>query len=206
MGFTLNPDIPAKNRVGDFFWKTYQYAPDNNCAALYVRRENTPTATKPASGRTLWLSRDPIAEDGGINLYAYVNNDPINWLDFDGLAGSRASDAQRQRNQRSVEQMPEKASSLGLKALDLLKQALEDILGEQAPSGLGGGIGKGVGRCMGPAMDALTSEHAPEAMKAVPDIIKRSQMQEELINSVFGDGTSSTGNEVGETLERHQGR
>ena len=25
-----------------------------------------------------WLSRDPIAEDGGLNLYGYVGNDPIN--------------------------------------------------------------------------------------------------------------------------------
>ena len=32
----------------------------------------------------MWLSRDPIAENGGINLYAYVLNDPINWWDADG--------------------------------------------------------------------------------------------------------------------------
>ncbi|MBN8711986.1 MAG: hypothetical protein BGO12_02280 [Verrucomicrobia bacterium 61-8] len=30
------------------------------------------------------ISRDPIAEEGGINLYAYVNNDPINYYDPDG--------------------------------------------------------------------------------------------------------------------------
>ena len=29
----------------------------------------------------MWLSRDPIAENGGINLYAYVLNDPINYWD-----------------------------------------------------------------------------------------------------------------------------
>ena len=33
----------------------------------------------------MWLSRDPIAENGGINLYAYVGNNPINYWDPYGL-------------------------------------------------------------------------------------------------------------------------
>jgi RHS repeat-associated protein len=33
-----------------------------------------------------WLSRDPIGEDGGINLYDYVGNDPINLTDPLGLS------------------------------------------------------------------------------------------------------------------------
>lgn len=32
-----------------------------------------------------WLSRDPIEEDGGVNLYAYVENNPINYYDLFGL-------------------------------------------------------------------------------------------------------------------------
>jgi RHS repeat-associated protein len=32
-----------------------------------------------------WLSRDPIAEYGGINLYSYVLGNPLNWLDPLGL-------------------------------------------------------------------------------------------------------------------------
>jgi hypothetical protein len=40
-------------------------------------------AYDPTSAR--WLSRDPIAERGGINLYAYVRNMPINAFDPLGL-------------------------------------------------------------------------------------------------------------------------
>jgi len=38
----------------------------------------------PRSGR--WISRDPIAEDGGLNLFGFIENDPINRFDFLGLA------------------------------------------------------------------------------------------------------------------------
>jgi len=37
----------------------------------------------PALGR--WLSRDPIEERGGLNLYGFVNNDPVNSHDMLGL-------------------------------------------------------------------------------------------------------------------------
>ena len=37
----------------------------------------------PQLGR--WISRDPIGEQGGINLYGYVGNDPVNLVDPYGL-------------------------------------------------------------------------------------------------------------------------
>lgn len=38
----------------------------------------------PEMGR--WIARDPIGEQGGINLYGMVHNDPVNWFDTDGRA------------------------------------------------------------------------------------------------------------------------
>ncbi len=39
-----------------------------------------------------WLNRDPISEVGGNNLYAFVNNDPINQNDPDGLLPCNATE------------------------------------------------------------------------------------------------------------------
>ena len=41
--------------------------------------------TKTASGVSEWLSRDPLGEAGGFNLYAFVLNDPVNNWDYLGL-------------------------------------------------------------------------------------------------------------------------
>jgi RHS repeat-associated protein len=32
-----------------------------------------------------WISRDPIGEAGGINIYAYVGDNPVTWIDPLGL-------------------------------------------------------------------------------------------------------------------------
>ena len=44
----------------------------------------------PATQR--WLNRDPIGEDGGVNLYGYVENDPLSNVDFFGLWSPGAHD------------------------------------------------------------------------------------------------------------------
>jgi RHS repeat-associated protein len=61
---------------------------DSNFTGLYRHSASnldlaTYRAYDPDLGR--WLSRDPIAEHGGVNLYGYVENDSLNGLDPSGL-------------------------------------------------------------------------------------------------------------------------
>ena len=49
---------------------------------------------QPTIGR--WLSRDPIEESGGRNLYAYNLNSPINWIDPLGLRARCCEDELKQ--------------------------------------------------------------------------------------------------------------
>jgi RHS repeat-associated protein len=50
-----------------------------------------------------WLSRDPLGETGGVNLYTYVSNDPINWWDPLGLV--EISDEFRANYPRTAERI-----------------------------------------------------------------------------------------------------
>jgi uncharacterized protein RhaS with RHS repeats len=52
--------------------------------ATETRRRSPGLTLKPVYNAR-WISRDPIAEKGGLNLYGYVGSDPINARDLFGL-------------------------------------------------------------------------------------------------------------------------
>ena len=75
---------PKNSRLGFF----------DNPSGRTLARRHSPHRTAPgyracgyktASGRPKWLSRDPLSEYAGINLYGYVTNDPVNLIDSLGL-------------------------------------------------------------------------------------------------------------------------
>ena len=91
---------PSKNRVWDFFatfttsvWKFV-------AQPVEPHQENPPTSTFSASGALYygfryispqlgsWISRDPIGERGGINIYGFVCNETLSWVDSLGLAAA----------------------------------------------------------------------------------------------------------------------
>jgi RHS repeat-associated protein len=57
--------------------------PQNPCTARFRTATSGYRYYNPSTGR--WLSRDPIGEAGGISLYGFVDNDPINNDDPFGL-------------------------------------------------------------------------------------------------------------------------
>jgi hypothetical protein len=53
--------------------------------------QNAQAFYNPSTGR--WLSRDPIGEKGGINLYSFINNNSPNIVDRDGTTGWASFDS-----------------------------------------------------------------------------------------------------------------
>jgi hypothetical protein len=76
----------GKNRVWDFFRLSNETHPANHRQPAQPRRKIRPVPTKTVSGIPYWPSRDPLEEEGGLNLYGFVDNAPTEWIDPLGLA------------------------------------------------------------------------------------------------------------------------
>ena len=102
MGYALSESLlgdkhpTRKNRVWRFSGESNKTHLANQPQAPELRRKNRPSATKtvsgvryygyryydPVTGR--WPSRDPIKEQGGINLYGFLRNSAVNSVDILG--------------------------------------------------------------------------------------------------------------------------
>jgi RHS repeat-associated protein len=70
-----DPNVPEYEQP--FRWSA-KYWDDDTGLGYWGQRYYNPALAR-------WLSRDPIEDLGGVNLYAYVGNDPVNWVDPLGL-------------------------------------------------------------------------------------------------------------------------
>jgi hypothetical protein len=137
------------------------------CADLDLSWENAMGSVqytyRNASGRAEWLSRDPIGINGGINLYGYVGNGPINLFDPYGLNGwwaaaGAALGALLSAPVDAAEDVPtfgagvvaNPATSIGMTAAGAVLGGMIDnaINGNSmSMSGTGSGAGSGSGNC-----------------------------------------------------------
>ncbi len=72
-----NPTQSSGGGATDFRYAGMLYLPGANLYLTLFR------AYDPVSGR--WMSKDPSQESGGLNLYAYVKNNPLSFVDKLGL-------------------------------------------------------------------------------------------------------------------------
>ncbi|MBC2602996.1 RHS repeat-associated core domain-containing protein [Puniceicoccus vermicola] len=91
------PVRSPKNRVGNFFGQEGDLRRANRLPGQYPCQENGHDYGRTASGMFYygfryydsetgrWASRDPIKEEGGLNLYGFVGNDGVNSWDILGL-------------------------------------------------------------------------------------------------------------------------
>lgn len=63
---------------------------------------NRPSITTTHAAISFWLSRDPIEERGGLNLYGFVGNDGVNQVDYLGLVGAAGIDWDYNRHLRGA--------------------------------------------------------------------------------------------------------
>jgi hypothetical protein len=78
------------------------------------------------------LNEDPSEEQGGINLYEYVNNNPVNRIDLFGLdgidLGPGSANGQNIENLGDVTREAEGLPNLNLQAQQKAEQALQNKL------------------------------------------------------------------------------
>jgi RHS repeat-associated protein len=87
-----------------------------------------------------WLNRDPIEEDGGINLYGYVDNDPLGRADPFGLDGTNDPS-------KVVEKVARETKKAADCAKQVCKERMNQPLGKRGP--LPGSAAGGAARAVG---------------------------------------------------------
>jgi RHS repeat-associated protein len=77
----LNPDFTAWTSGTDYDWQTRFHGEQRDAETGYYNYGYR--YYLPELGR--WPSRDPIEEEGGVNLYGMLGNDAVNHQDYNGL-------------------------------------------------------------------------------------------------------------------------
>jgi len=118
-----------------------KYTDPDTALILYEFRPYNPTHAR-------WLTRDPLQETGGLNLYGFVGNDGVNWVDPWGLewrmgAGLRTTGRAFARGSRSSVQAIGRAGRGSARFLGKAGRGSAQLLGRAASGSINYG-GKAV--------------------------------------------------------------
>jgi len=88
-----------------------------------------------------WLNRDPIQEAGGLNLYGYVGNNPVNYVDPLGLLTDEQLEARASRHSNEFPQPPSPTDPLDVARGSLNSVAWNIFMPNLEAGGRGVGLG-----------------------------------------------------------------
>ena len=77
-------DLPLKNSRRGFAPRPWGRPSCRSVPSCQIASSYEAWSAETASGRSFFLSRDPIEEAGGLNLYGFCGNDPVNKWDYQG--------------------------------------------------------------------------------------------------------------------------
>ena len=132
-----------KTASGSRGQRSNRYAYRIDPQALNTCRMNCPAAMTTASGVTVygyryydpetgrWLSRDPIEERGGLNLYEFVGNAPVNDSDYLGRGPNREKNARKRAKSKREREERKQARKEAARLERIKAEAIENAKGQK---------------------------------------------------------------------------
>jgi RHS repeat-associated protein len=116
-----------------------------------------------------WLNKDPIGEAGGINLYGFLGNDPVNWVDVYGLESYSNAALLAEEGCGIDDQFTDPETGKTLSGTGVLGEMGKELAEQAAANAAGGAAAKGAGSLLGKVACKCKSPFG-KAAKAAPKI------------------------------------
>jgi len=155
---------------------------------------------KTVSGRHEWPNHDPIGELGGLNLYGYVRNDPVNAIDPLGLIDCAALKATLENLFSNFQ----RDSNLQRQFLNGQYNALGNLFVYNEAVDAGTTVaGAGLAEGLNAARVALTSETVGQGTSLAVDVARSGSLTGPGISSATSYLTPGIGGAIGGPLAAH---
>jgi len=202
----------SKNRVGNFFSGTPDCVGSDRLATRNRIGEKRSCSYDIASGVTYygfryydaetgrWLSRDPIEESGGLNLYGMVGNDAVNQWDLLGLLCPEECEKLKNKISLLFRQF-RTASGFLSEMLEFQRSSNLTLFGvdraiDIASTLLGGGVGSAVNKRVVTSLSTRVGSRADKLNSAGQLVLAGTSKSGQVVNFAASSGAGAASGSV----------